>query len=123
MITPAELFSLRSLTAAASRAARGKRRRGAVARFLLELEPEVVALRDDLRAGRFEPSSPRLLEIRDPKPWTISVLPFRDRVVHHAMAAVLGPRIERRLIADTYACRPSRTLPSLLGPGWEEGRG
>jgi hypothetical protein len=76
-----------------------------VARFLLDLEGELCALRDDLLAGRWTPSRPRMLAIRDPKPRTISVLPFRDRVVHQALGAVLGPVIERRLIRDTYACR------------------
>jgi retron-type reverse transcriptase len=104
-VKPDEAFSFRALWSAAHRAARGKRGRASVARFLLELEPELVALRDDLLAGRWQPSRARELRIRDPKPRIIAVLPFRDRVVHQALGAVLAPRIERRLILDTYACR------------------
>lgn len=33
------------------------------------------------------------------------MLPFRDRVVHQALAAAIGPRVERRFITDNYACR------------------
>jgi retron-type reverse transcriptase len=117
MITAGELFSLRSLHAAAARAARGKRRRANVARFVVDLEPELVTLRGELLAGAFKPSRPRLLAVRDPKPRTISVLPFRDRVVHQAVAAVLAPRIERRLIADSYACRPGRGTHAALARG------
>ncbi len=104
-VTPRDVFSLRALWAAASRAARRKRGRPAVARFRLDLEGELCALRDDLLAGRWTPSRPRILAVRDPKPRTISVLPFRDRVVHQALGAVLGPIVERRLVGDTYACR------------------
>jgi hypothetical protein len=98
-------FSFRALWCAAARAARGKRTRAAVARFRLDLEGEICALRDELCAGVWTPSRPRILAIRDPKPRTISILPFRDRVVHQALGAVLGPAVERRLIRDTYACR------------------
>jgi hypothetical protein len=101
-----DAFSLRALYAAAMRAARGKRKRASVARFLLELEPALCTLRDELLAGDWRPGLPRLLAVHDPKPRTISVAPFRDRVVHQALAAVVAPRIERRLVTDTYACRP-----------------
>jgi hypothetical protein len=52
------------------------------------------------------PGRPRLLTIRDPKPRVISVLPFRDRVVHQALGAILAPSVARRSIHDSYACRP-----------------
>jgi hypothetical protein len=62
-------------------------------------------LRADLLAGRWRPGPGKTLQIKDPKLRVITVPPVRDRVVHQAMMAVLGPRIERRLIRDTYACR------------------
>ncbi|MEZ4298579.1 MAG: RNA-directed DNA polymerase [Polyangiaceae bacterium] len=104
-MTPEDVFSLRALWAAARRAGQGKKRRPGVARFWLDLEGEFCSLRDDLLSGRWSPSRPHHVEIRDPKPRQISVLPFRDRVVHQALGAVLGPRIERRMIRDTYASR------------------
>ncbi len=45
------------------------------------------------------------LQIFDPKPRVISVPPFRDRVVHQCLCAVLAPRVERRLIRHNFACR------------------
>jgi len=102
---PRDAFSVGALYAAAARAARGKRHRASVASFLLELEPLLCDLRTALVLGTWRPGRPQLREIRDPKPRTISVAPFRDRVVHQALAAVLAPRLERRLVRDTYACR------------------
>ena len=44
----------------------------------------------------------------DPKRRRICAAPYRDRVVHHAVCNVLEPAFERRLIFDTYACRPGK---------------
>ena len=35
----------------------------------------------------------------------MSAAPFRDRVVHHALCAVIAPIFERGFIADSYANR------------------
>lgn len=104
-MTPDEAFSMRALYEATRRAAREKRARPAVARFWLDLPTQLVTLRDALRAGRWQPATPKLFRVNDPKPRVISVLPFGDRVVHQALWAVIAPRVERRLITDTYACR------------------
>lgn len=112
-----DAFSLGALYAAAMRAARGKRRRPPVARFLLELEPALCTLRQELITGIWRPGGPRLLSVCDPKPRTISVAPFQDRVVHQALAAVLAPRIERRLVSDSYACRPGLGTHAALARG------
>jgi hypothetical protein len=112
-----EAFSLGTLYAAAMRAGRGKRRRAPGARFLLELEPALCALRDELAAGTWRPGVPRLLAVRDRSRGRYSVAPFRDRVVHQALAAVLAPRIERRLVGDCHACRPDRGTHAALARG------
>ena len=41
----------------------------------------------------------------DPKRRLISAAPFRDRVVHHALHAVIAPLFERGFIDHTYANR------------------
>jgi len=46
-----------------------------------------------------------VFEVRDPKPRSIAAAPFRDRIVHQALCAAIGPRLDAGLIADTYACR------------------
>lgn len=113
-MTPEGCFSLRALWEAAGRASRGKRSRASVARFRLDLERELVALHTELVEGRWTPSRPTLLRVHDPKPRVISVQPFRDRVVHQCLFAVLDPRIDRRLIRDSYACRPGMGTHAAL---------
>lgn len=94
-----------TLNAAVERAARGKRERRSVERFLADRAGHLARLRAELLAGDYRPREYAQFGILDPKPRLISCADFRDRVVHHAVCAVLAPLIDRRLIADNYACR------------------
>ena len=97
-----------ALCAAASRAAAGKRRGPGPAAFLANLETEVLALERELRAGTWRPGGYVSFEVRDPKRRMISAAPFRDRVVHHAVHAVIAPLFERGFIGHTYANRAGK---------------
>ncbi len=90
---------------AAHRAAAGKRSRSDVAKFLLNLEGNVLELRRELIDESYAPGPYRSFLVRDPKPRLISAAPFRDRVVHHALTQVLEPIFERRFSNDSFACR------------------
>ena len=94
-----------NLLAAAHRARRGKRDRVEVARFVFHLEPNLLKLQEELRSGSYEMRPYRAFTIREPKHRQICAAHFRDRVVHHAVCAVLDPIFETCLIGDTYACR------------------
>jgi hypothetical protein len=62
--------------ACALEAARGKRRKPDVARFLLDLEPECFRLAEQLAQGTWQPGAYRTFRIREPKPRWISAAPF-----------------------------------------------
>lgn len=100
-----QVTSFGNLLAAARAAAAGKRQRPDVARFLLDLENQVVRLRSQLIDGSYRPGGYRTFGLREPKPRLISAAPFRDRVVHHALTRVLEPIFEKRFVPDSYACR------------------
>lgn len=97
-----------SLLKAARRAARGLRQRPAVARFLADIEVEVLALERELLSGTYNPQPPTTFRIKDPKPRIISAAAFRDRVVHHALCAVLEPSFERYADPCSFACRQGK---------------
>ena len=99
------IASFEALEAAAQRAARGKRRKPGVAAFLAHLEREVLRLERELLAGTWRPGRYVEIAVRDPKPRTVSAAPFRDRVVHHALCAVIEPLFERGFLFDSYANR------------------
>ena len=94
-----------NLAAAGRRAARGKAGSAEVARILRHLEPEVLQLERELVSDCYRPGPYATFVISDPKQRQITVAPFRDRVVHHAISGVMEPYFERLFIHDSYACR------------------
>jgi len=100
-----QVASFENLLLAAQAALRGKRKRPDVARFLVDLEPELLSLRRELLEGAYHPGAYRSFTVREPKPRLISAAPFRDRVVHHALTRVLDPIFEKRFAPNSYACR------------------
>ncbi len=100
-----ELWNWDHLLAAYRRAARGKRSRPAVAAFEYHLEDNLLALQAELRDQSYRPGAYTSFYIHDPKRRLISAAPFRDRVVHHALCALMEPLYERRFISDSYANR------------------
>jgi retron-type reverse transcriptase len=100
-----ELTSFQSLLAAFRRARRGKRGTAEEAAFYLELEPNLFRLSRELRAQTWVPDPYTYFSIRDPKPRTISVATFRDRVVHHSLIGALEPVFEPMFYRHSYACR------------------
>ena len=102
------ITSLAALERALDTAAKGKRHRPNVRRFLADAPGQLACLRAELRDETYRPLPYRQFRVCDPKPRLISCAEVRDRVVHHAVCSQLGPVIERRLIDDTYACRCGR---------------
>jgi len=100
-----QLTSWENLLGSALAAARGKRRRPDVARFLFHLEPNLCSLQRELLTGTWQPGEYRTFWIHDPKPRMISAAPFRDRVVHHAVTRVLEQVFEPRFTASSFASR------------------
>ena len=97
-----------NLYAAFCKARKGKRHRPDVAQFSLNLEQALCELQSELVSGQYAPGAYRQFTIYERKPRVISVAPFRDRVVHHALMNVLEPLLDKRFIPDSYACRQNK---------------
>jgi len=98
----------------ASVAARGKRRSRDVARFMVDVDAQVLRLAWALESGADHPGPGRCFSISDPKPRRIYALPFVDRVAQHWLMARILPAIERTLVDQTYACRRGRGTHACL---------
>jgi RNA-directed DNA polymerase len=94
-----------TLLAAFRKASRGKRYRPDVLAFGANLERELFQLQHELRSFTYAPGSYRQFMVREPKPRLVSAAPFRDRVVHHALVAVMAPPLELHFIPTSYANR------------------
>ena len=102
------------LCVSARRASLGKRGSAGVCRFLLDLEPEVLALKRELVEQAWGPGPVTRFEVHDPKLRTITVAPFRDRVVHHALIGVLEPILDRGMVHESFACRKGKGTHAAL---------
>ena len=109
------IASFPALRAAAKRAIRGKRGKPMPAGFMAGLEREILTLERQLQAGTYRPGGYVEIRVDDPKPRMVSAAPFRDRVVHHALCAVIEPIFERGFIFDSYANRVGKGTHAAVG--------
>ena len=100
-----QVVSWENLVAAYHKCRRRKRYRLPATEFDFAWEENLLQLQRDLLAGTYEHGPYYHFHISDPKPRKISAAPFRDRVLHHALVAVLEPIFEERFVFDSYACR------------------
>jgi retron-type reverse transcriptase len=99
------IANFQALHAGARRAVKGKRKKPGAASFFANLEHELLALERQLRERTYQPGRYVALEVNDPKKRIVSAAPFRDRVVHHALCAVVEPIFESGFIDHTFANR------------------
>lgn len=110
------MLELGQVITLARHAAQGKRRSREVAAFLLDIEANCLSLLHDVVAGLWYPGPARAFRISDPKPRLISALPFRDRVVQHALMQATLPLLERSFAPQSYACRVGFFPPNAIRP-------
>lgn len=108
------ICELDNLRLAHCRARRGKRLCPDVVEFERQLEANLRELRCNLLAGTFLPGAYRRFTVHDPKERVISVAPYRDRVLHHAVMNVCEPVFDTYQIHDSYACRRGRGTYAAL---------
>ena len=95
-----------SLYLSHKRARRGKREKTEVVLFEMELNAQLDTLRRRLQDESYRPGAYRVFEIREPKVRRVESLPYRDRVVQHALCDhALASHIDTMLIHDAAACR------------------
>ena len=100
-----KIIDFSNLMQAARNAQRGKRFRPNVLAFNDQLEPQLIKLQYQLQTQTYHPGTYHTFEIKSPKPRMISAAPYRDRVVHHAVCAIIAPIFESTFIRDSYANR------------------
>jgi len=103
-----QIYTFENLARAARLARRGKRGRAEVCEFEYDLEHHLLEIRRKLRDETYTFAPYRCFTIREPKERLIHAAPFADRVVHHALCNLIGPVLERAMIADSYACRTGK---------------
>ncbi|OGB87124.1 hypothetical protein A3H38_04830 [candidate division WOR-1 bacterium RIFCSPLOWO2_02_FULL_46_20] len=104
------IASFENLLKAARKAQRGKRRKDSTAGFNLNLENELLQLQAELQSRAYRIGAYKCFYVFDPRRRLISALPYRDRVVQHALCNVIEPIFDGSIIFDSYACRKGNGL-------------
>jgi len=103
-----QITSFENLIKAARKAQRGKRYKNSTAKFNMGLENELLSLLKELQEKTYRIGSYKQFYIYEPKKRLISALPYRDRVVQHALCNIIELIIEKSFIYDAYACRKDK---------------
>ena len=109
-----QIYTQENLWSAYMKAKKGKRLRNDVAKFSLNVEYELNALRQELINENYRASEYNYFEIYERKPRLISVAKFRDRVLHHAIMNIVEPYIDKRMIHHSYACRQGKGVHKAI---------
>ncbi|MDI3480773.1 MAG: RNA-directed polymerase [Tepidanaerobacteraceae bacterium] len=90
------------------KARRNKRYQDEVLKFSFDLESNLIEIQNELIYKTYKTGRYRYFWVNDPKKRLVAALPFKDRVVQHALCNVVEPLFEKRFIYDSYACRVGR---------------
>ena len=103
-----QIATFNALRTASRKAVLGKRKKPGASAFFSNLERELLGLERELRDGTYRPGRYVEIMVREPKERRVSAAPFRDRIVHHALFAVIFPLFEPGFIGHTYANRTGK---------------
>jgi len=103
-----QIYDFENLCEAYLKARRGHRYDHEVLVFANNLDSELIQLQNELIWKTHKTGPYRKFYVHDPKTRLVAALPFRDRVLQHALCNVVEPLFERKFIFDSYACRSGR---------------
>jgi len=103
-----------NLMLAYQKARKGKSGQYGVKIFEKNVERNINHLYDELISGIYKTSEYSIFKIYEPKEREIFRLPFRDRVVHHAIMNILEPVWVSVFISHSYACIKGKGIHAVL---------
>jgi len=103
-----QIYNFQNLYKAYLKARKGKRYEKDVLQFSHNLEENLIHLQNELVWRTHQTGRYHSFYVCEPKKRLIMALPFRDRIIHHAICNIIEPFWERRFIFDSYACRSGK---------------
>lgn len=103
-----KIYSFENLLLAFKKARRNKTNRNEVIKYQMNLEENIIDLQNQLIWKEYEQSRYNEFRIYEPKERIILALPFKDRVLQHALINVIEPIYEKTFVHDSYACRANK---------------
>ena len=107
-----QILDPENFRAAYAKASRGRRNSAGYLAFKEHDAARLAHLRQSIQQRTYRPGPPREFWVYEPKPRPITALPFRDRIVQHALVAITGPIFEAGMLPQSYGCRIGRGIHS-----------
>ena len=85
-----------------------KKTRLSVMEFEKEREKNLLRLQEEMRTLAYRTGKYRHFKVYEPKERSIASLPFRDRVMQHAVYRVINPVFDKGFLSGSYACRKGK---------------
>ena len=117
-----QIVSYENVRLAWLKARKGKRSKPVVRNFYKNVNLNLEKVQKNLKSNPPVLSSYTQFTIYDPKERVISVVPFVDRVMHHAIMNVLEPVFERQFIFHAYACRKGKGSHKAVNYAFKKAR-
>jgi len=103
-----------NLMLAYQKARKGKSGQYGVKIFEKNVERNINQLYEELISGNYRTSEYSVFKIYEPKEREIFRLPFKDRVVHHAIMNIMEPIWVSVFISQSYACIKGKGIHGVL---------
>jgi retron-type reverse transcriptase len=109
-----KISNMDNLCLAYEKARKGKVKAKSVKSFEKNLNENMMQIQSELTNESYKTSEYSVFMIHDPKERQIYRLPFKDRVVHHAIMNVLEPIWTSIFISHTYSCIKNKGVHGAL---------
>ena len=108
------IIEIENLYIAYQKAKQGKSKQYGIKLFDRDFENNIYNIQKELISGIYQTSKYGIFMIHDPKERTVYRLPFRDRIVHHAIMNILEPIWTSIFISNSYSCIKGRGIHGVL---------
>lgn len=105
-----KICAIENIKAADVKARKGKAKQRGIQNFDKNKEANLTAIQQELINQTYKTSSYTTFIIKEPKERLIFRLPFKDRIVHHAIMLQLEPIFVSMFTKDTYSCIKGRGI-------------
>jgi RNA-directed DNA polymerase len=109
-----QILSIDNLLMADEIARKGKSKQPGIIEFDKNKDQNIADIYRDLVTNTYKTSEYTIFTVYEKKERIIYRLPYRDRVVHHAIMNVLEPMFVANFTADTYACIKGRGIHAAV---------
>lgn len=98
------IISIDNILLADEIARRGKSKQTGIIKFDLDFELNIANIYREFATNTYSTSTYKTRVIYERKERIISILPYKDRIVHHAIMNILEPIFVSTFTSDSYSC-------------------